>query len=683
MKLQDFSIHSEDNDNYHLVSSNGKSFSVQKSDLSKKAHEIISKMKRMSQHLNRGGTVQGFDFTNKEESEDKENKIGEKASEDILKTEGAGRDINDPKQKARQEAIETLVDPKEEYAEGGKVKSKVNPIEEYDGSWGKYGRDPDTGRLEKTNSPNAPLPSPTLGERAAAVLRGLNTHTIYGNPVKDYAEGGKIQNFEEAPTGFSGPTGADTVKDAASNFIDKAASFIPEMDTSGATSSNSIVNQGFEPATATSSEQKSLQFNTPTIQPPALSSESQNIPGPASEIEKSQQDYLKAIRASADPALQKSATDKTTFDELTNNLKTNYKSQQEILQKKTAADDAFLAELQNPDSKIDSNKLWGNASTGNKVLANIGILLSGLGSGLTGTPNMAVQNINRLIDQDIDAQKNDQSRKMNLWKVNRARFDSDLETQLAMKNQYLALAQATLQKSGAAFTGQQAKSATNMAGALAQKEMAQNRFIGSMLNQTSESTGGAAPNTDEAYAKHLATLTTLANQYPQLHGAVKELQSKYWPGHGTFTKPIDTKQLERLANMEDVIKLTKKAIDFRENVSGAWGAWDPEKKREGEAILKNLADIQRPFLEDVKRSSPVEYERFKKTIGSLISTDFLSGNLGGLKSVLDFAQQRFDTSSTISGYNPFAPSNNAIKGADGKFYTKITDPSGKVFYKPQ
>lgn len=54
--------------------------------------------------------------------------------------------------------------------------------------------------------------------------------------------------------------------------------------------------------------------------------------------------------------------------------------------------------------KLDPNRVWNNMSTGNKVLASVGLFLGGLGAGSGGT-NRALQTINKTIDDDIDAQK--------------------------------------------------------------------------------------------------------------------------------------------------------------------------------------------------------------------------------------------------------------------------------------
>jgi hypothetical protein len=66
------------------------------------------------------------------------------------------------------------------------------------------------------------------------------------------------------------------------------------------------------------------------------------------------------------------------------------------------------------NGKIDPNRVWTNMSTGNKVLASIAVLIGGIGSGLTGKSNAALDSIDKSIEQDIDAQKANLGNKNNL-----------------------------------------------------------------------------------------------------------------------------------------------------------------------------------------------------------------------------------------------------------------------------
>ena len=56
--------------------------------------------------------------------------------------------------------------------------------------------------------------------------------------------------------------------------------------------------------------------------------------------------------------------------------------------------------------KVDPNRLLASRSTSDEVKWGLAAFFGGIGAALTGGPNMAVEALNRAIDQDIDAQKN-------------------------------------------------------------------------------------------------------------------------------------------------------------------------------------------------------------------------------------------------------------------------------------
>lgn len=56
-------------------------------------------------------------------------------------------------------------------------------------------------------------------------------------------------------------------------------------------------------------------------------------------------------------------------------------------------------------SAIDPNRYFHNQTTGQKIMSGIGIFLAGLGSGLTGTPNLALKIMDDAINRDIESQK--------------------------------------------------------------------------------------------------------------------------------------------------------------------------------------------------------------------------------------------------------------------------------------
>jgi hypothetical protein len=109
------------------------------------------------------------------------------------------------------------------------------------------------------------------------------------------------------------------------------------------------------------------------------------------------------------------------------------------------------------DGKVDHNRLYSNMSTGNKVLAAISVGLSGLGSGLTGQSNMAMDVIQKSIDRDIESQKIDLGKKQTLFSENLRLIGDTKSALLATKAQLLSAAQAQVQAYSAQANSAQAK----------------------------------------------------------------------------------------------------------------------------------------------------------------------------------------------------------------------------------
>lgn len=103
----------------------------------------------------------------------------------------------------------------------------------------------------------------------------------------------------------------------------------------------------------------------------------------------------------------------------------------EALGKRATEIDTLTTEL--GSIKIDPNRLYANASTGNKILAGISILLGAVGSGPKGQ-NQALKIITDAIDNDIAAQKANfaakksaLAEKKSAYAMAKGQFDSEIE----------------------------------------------------------------------------------------------------------------------------------------------------------------------------------------------------------------------------------------------------------------
>ena len=129
------------------------------------------------------------------------------------------------------------------------------------------------------------------------------------------------------------------------------------------------------------------------------------------------------------------------------------------------------AELQ---SKNESKAL------GNKLLAGIGLALSGIGSGLTGQPNLAMDMLQKTIDRSIEAQKQTYINKLSqaqekagLPKTDLSRVQTNAIAQNIAGGTVQALVGAITQQAGTAYAGAGAQGEAAMISAGAYQQASQ------------------------------------------------------------------------------------------------------------------------------------------------------------------------------------------------------------------
>lgn len=131
----------------------------------------------------------------------------------------------------------------------------------------------------------------------------------------------------------------------------------------------------------------------------------------------------------------------------------NIEEEQKFMQMRTEKMAQYQAQYDNlakevVNGKIDPNRYWNNKSSGDKMSAAIGILLSGLGAGISGNPNnnMALGMIQKQIDNDIEAQKVNLGNKNSLLSLN-LQAQGNMEAAMhATRLQMAAIAQGKLQQ---------------------------------------------------------------------------------------------------------------------------------------------------------------------------------------------------------------------------------------------
>lgn len=88
----------------------------------------------------------------------------------------------------------------------------------------------------------------------------------------------------------------------------------------------------------------------------------------------------------------------------------------------TILDDSNKVAQDVANQHLDYNRYLGNMSTGSKIATGIGLMLSGMGAGLTGQPNLAYNMLQKNIDRDIEQQKDQLGQKKTLLEANLQKF---------------------------------------------------------------------------------------------------------------------------------------------------------------------------------------------------------------------------------------------------------------------
>lgn len=96
--------------------------------------------------------------------------------------------------------------------------------------------------------------------------------------------------------------------------------------------------------------------------------------------------------------------------------------------------------------KLDPNKFWHDKSTAGKISAGIGILLGGIGAGAAHGPNQALQFLQKHIENDIEAQKENLGTKKSLLGENLRAQGNLVAATNATRLQMAAMAQGQLLK---------------------------------------------------------------------------------------------------------------------------------------------------------------------------------------------------------------------------------------------
>lgn len=299
-----------------------------------------------------------------------------------------------------------------------------------------------------------------------------------------YADGGRVQHYANGTPDAENATVATSLQDPRALNLDQAQS----------QESQDAAPYGISPAPApTSSDSMSTSQASATPAELPSSASPQSAPPLAQTPIQAQAGAFKeeqAANLAGAQALQaQGKAESKAIQDTQSQIGALPTQAQLVAANKDASDKLYKAYA---DKTLDPDHYWHQLGTAGQISSGIGMILSGIGSGITGQPNMALQLLQKGIDRDIEAQKNSQDQKMNLWKMNREALGNDLAANLATQNQYYTALKYKLDQAAANAKGPIALANAQAANAHIQQALDMNNFKLGLMNPSSDNPDPAA-----------------------------------------------------------------------------------------------------------------------------------------------------------------------------------------------
>lgn len=183
------------------------------------------------------------------------------------------------------------------------------------------------------------------------------------------------------------------------------------------------------------------------------------------------------------------------------------------VQKMQTADQEFSQYIK--DNPVIVPKLFSNMGAVQTIASSIGLLLGGIGAGLTNGPNQVLQNMNDQIAREVEAQKMAREEKFNLYKMHLDRLKDEHQAALQTENNIRMIAQQQFDEAaGRTGIGPAAREQINLARQANQLQMQQN-MMSMVQSKYKQQLMSAAMKSGEGRAEDPSTLVPIL--VPEAH----------------------------------------------------------------------------------------------------------------------------------------------------------------------
>lgn len=242
---------------------------------------------------------------------------------------------------------------------------------------------------------------------------------------------------------------------------------------------------------------------------------------------------------------------------------------------------AFQSDYQN--QHIDPQHYLNSMGTAGKISTAIGLILGGMGAGVTHTENPVLKMLNSNIDRDIAAQQAEMGKKDNLLNANMRQFGNMRDaTDMTRVMQNDIVSNKLRAAAATAMTPMAQANALKMAGDLDMQSaplLSQIALRKTMLNSL-----GAAQNDPAQMGQVIQAMRQVS---PEM---AKSMEERFVPGVGMAQIPIPTAARDNLIAKQ---ALNQMANDFYKWSEAHSGAIDPKIVNEGKTKAAELQSMYR------------------------------------------------------------------------------------------
>lgn len=209
-----------------------------------------------------------------------------------------------------------------------------------------------------------------------------------------------------------------------------------------------VINKGFKAVEDPKFQQEDTATSSSTSSAAGVQSEklTSDLVGSSEQAKSGVEEAAKIYEREVAPqAALAAAVQGQTAQDMMDVLEANKAQFQKAVDETAKASKMYESALQNlsNQSKLDPQKYVSEMGVGKKTVLALGLVLSGIGSGLTGQPNMAMTVLQKNIERDISAQQQEYQRVMYVAAQRNGLIKTAMDKQI-ISSQALAAAQVSV-----------------------------------------------------------------------------------------------------------------------------------------------------------------------------------------------------------------------------------------------